>query len=63
MGWVYFHNTGEFLGDLPEGDTIPLTTPNREQAIKDKQRREIIRMVEKSFPGSLAVKDGTEQPT
>lgn len=40
MGWIYFHDTGEFLGDLPEGT-------------RHQKRKAMVEQIEKSHPGTF----------
>lgn len=48
MGWIYFHDTGEFLGDLPPDD--PSKTLSQNQLAK---RKEMKRQIEKTHPGTF----------
>lgn len=40
MGWIYFLDTGEFLGELPEGT-------------ERQKRKAMIEQIEKSQPGTF----------
>lgn len=40
MGWIYFHDTVEFLGDLPEGS-------------RAEKRKAMVKQIEKSHPGTF----------
>ena len=48
MGWIYFHDTGEFLGDLPARD--PAKTEFENDMM---QRKAMKNQVEKSHPGTF----------